>query len=446
METKISKNAILARSGVYEYSRRELKGLHLDPIPRAYDGIDVFRVYRPAAVLMANHQKFRKLTVQREHNAWITPENYRELAIGWTGDSSEMEYDAAKDEVLIKSTVELRDAEGLIAYDSGITEVSPGYDGHWIWKEGNYNGEQYQIVMDSIREVNHLALTVQGRGGRDVRIFDSRCTMNEGLKKYLSGLWHSAKKKAMGAMDSEIGPFRAKVDSLVAGRGTIDEAGVKTAIDELKGLMADLPESEEKGTLARVLDDFGVGLKEQDDATAKQAGSMLSDLFEKQEGDAMDDVIAKNDPYEKLAKDEADKKASPPAKDGAPAPKEEGKGEEGGAGSPGGSGTDPTTPKTPTDKKPEDGAPVVEPDGDEPLTGEEVKKLRAILAQAAPAGAADGDAGKAGDGKSAGEVDKKPDDAGKAADSAGEFRTSIATKESAQELDAFLDKHTFGRK
>ncbi len=255
------------------------------------------------------------------------------------------------------------------------------------------------------------------------------------VKKYLSGLWHSAKKKAKGATDSELGQFRAKIDGLIAERGKLDDAGIKSAVEELKGYLSDLPESDEKSTLTRVLDDFGVGLKDQDDATAKQAGDMVSDLYEKLETDASTDVE--------------------PAKDGAQEPKEGDKSAAaaGEGGTPGGSGAEPTTPKTPTDKKPEDGAPVVEPDGDEPLTGEEVKALRALLAKAtAPAaGVGDGcDGGKAGDSKSSAEGDKKPEGKkegdGKAEDSTGEFKTSVGTKESAQALDEFLDKHTFGRK
>jgi hypothetical protein len=443
MEQRITKNAIIARSGVYEYSRRELEGLGLFPVPKAYDGVDVFKVYRPAAVLMANHQKFSKLPIQREHNAWLTPDNYRDFAIGWTGDSCEMAYDKEKDEVVIKSTVNLLDAEGLIAYDSGITEVSPAYDGHWTWQEGEYNGKKYQIVMDSITKANHLALTVQARGGRDVRIFDSRCTMKEkgSLKKYLSGLWHSAKKKAKGATDSDLGQFRAKVDGLIAERGKLDDAGVKADVEELKGFMTDLPDSDEKGTLERVLEDFGVGLKDQDDATAKQAGDMVADLYEKLEGDAVADVEPAADgapAADKPAEPKPeDKPAEPPAKDGAPA---------------GGSGADPTTPETPTDKKPEDGAPAAEapaaePDGDEPLSAGEVKALRAILAQAGAAGAGDGCGGKTGDAKP---DDTKPKDNlagdGKADDSAGAFKTSVASATAAKGLVEFIDTNFFGRR
>ena len=423
MKERIAKDVIIARSGIYEYSRGELAGLGLREIPKVYDGIDVFKVYRPASVLMAAHDKFTKLPITREHVAWINPKNYRDHVIGWTGDSSVMIPSDDKNEVVIKSSVNLLDAEGIAAYDSGIREVSPGYSGHFVWKEGTYQDREYQIVMDSVSEVNHLALTVQGRGGPDVKIADSRCDMKlkEKAKKFASGLWHAAKKLAAGVTDSDLGAFRAKVDDLVGNRSTLDDSEIQKRVEELKGFLADLPESEEKGTLERVLEDFGVGLKDQDDATAAQAGKMVADLFEKLDGDAMADVSEKEEP----------------AKDGAPEgdkPKEDPKPAE----AAGGSGADPTTPKTPEDKKPEDGAPAAEahqePDGDEPLTAEEVKAVRALLSQGK--GAADGC--KVGDSEPP-KPDDKPEGDGTAEDSAGAFKTSIDTTKVGEGLVALLD-------
>lgn len=436
MKDLIVKDVVIAKSGIYEYARRELAGmipLGLVEIPKVYDGIQVFKVYRPASVLAAAQDKFTSLPIIREHSAWLSPQNYRDHTLGWTGDSSTAIMSEDKSEIIIKSSVKLADAEAIAAYDSGIREVSPGYTGHFVWKEGKYQGREYQIVMDSIAEVNHLALTVQGRGGPDVKIADSRCDMNlkEKAKKFASGLWHAAKKLAAGVTDSDLGAFRAKVEDLVGKRSTLDEAGIKSAVDELKGALADLPDSDEKGTLERVLEDFAVGLKEQDDATAAQAGKMVADLFEKLDGDAVADVTEKKEP---------------PAADGAPDP-EKPKGEPKPDTPAGGSGADQTTPKTPTDKKPEDGAPVppahAEPDGDEPLSADEVKALRALLAQGK--GTEDGCGGKVGDsdGTADPEPDKKPEGdqqpEGSVNDSAGAFKTSVGTTKAGEGLQAFLD-------
>jgi hypothetical protein len=424
MKDLIVKDVVIARSGLYEYSRKELASLGLKDIPKVYDGIDVFKVYRPASVLMAAHDKFTKLPITREHVAWINPQNYRDHVIGWTGDSSTMLMSDDKSEVIIKSSANVADAEGIAAYDSGIREVSPGYSGHFVWKEGAYQGREYQIVMDSISEVNHLALTVQGRGGPDVKIADSRCDMKlkEKAKKFASGLWHAAKKLATGVTDSDLGAFRAKVEDLVGNRPKLDDAGIKTAVDELKGYLGDLPESEDKGTLERVLEDFGVGLKDQDDATAAQAGKMVADLFEKLDGDAMADVSEKEEP---------------PAQDGVPDPD---KPKDEPASPAGGSGAGPDTPKTPTDKKPEDGAPDpaahAEPDGDEPLSADEIKAPRALLTKGAAPDGKVGDSSDPGEGAPSG--DRGPDD-GTVEDSAGAFKTSVGATQAGQGLKAFLD-------
>jgi hypothetical protein len=244
--------------------------------------------------------------------------------------------------------------------------------------------------------------------------------LKEKAKKFASGLWHAAKKLAAGVTDSDLGAFRAKIEDLVGKRSTLDEAGIKSAVDELKGALADLPDSDEKGTLERVLEDFGVGLKDQDDATAAQAGKMVADLFEKLDGDAMADVSGKEEP---------------PAQDGAPDPD---KPKDDPASPAGGSGADPETPKTPTDKKPEDGAPDphAEPDGDEPLTADEIKALRALLTKGAAPDGKVGDSSDPGEGAPSG--DQGPDD-GKVEDSAGAFKTSVGTTQAGKGLKEFLE-------
>lgn len=108
--------------------------------------------------------------------------------------------------------------------------------------------------------------------------------------KLFTGLFRAARKRTM-TTDNDMGMFRKKLDELVAGKDGLKEEEVVAKVDELKGFTADLPDSEDKAKLDRFLDDFKA-VKEQDEATAKEAAGMVADLFEKLDTAAMQDVPA----------------------------------------------------------------------------------------------------------------------------------------------------------
>lgn len=108
--------------------------------------------------------------------------------------------------------------------------------------------------------------------------------------KLFTGLFRAARKRTM-TTDNDMGMFRKKLDELVAEKDGLKEEEVVAKVDELKGFTADLPDSEDKAKLDRFLDDFKA-VKEQDEATAKEAADMVADLFEKLDTAAMQDVPA----------------------------------------------------------------------------------------------------------------------------------------------------------
>ena len=108
--------------------------------------------------------------------------------------------------------------------------------------------------------------------------------------KLFTGLFRAARKRTM-TTDNDMGMFRSKLEELVAGKDSLKEEEVVAKVDELKGFTADLPDSEDKAKLDRFLDDFKA-VKEQDEATAKEAANMVADLFEKLDTAAMQDVPA----------------------------------------------------------------------------------------------------------------------------------------------------------
>ena len=106
----------------------------------------------------------------------------------------------------------------------------------------------------------------------------------------LTGLFRAARKRTM-TTDNDMGMFRKKLDELVASKDSLSDEEVVKEVEELKGYTADLPGDDDKAKLDRFLEDFK-SIKEQDEATAKEAAKMVADLFEKLDTEAMQDVPA----------------------------------------------------------------------------------------------------------------------------------------------------------
>ena len=106
--------------------------------------------------------------------------------------------------------------------------------------------------------------------------------------KLLTGLFRAARKRTL-TTDNDMGMFREKLTELVEKKAELPDEEVAKRVDELKEMTIDLPESEDKSKLDLYLEDIK-SIKEQDDATAKEAASMVSDLFEKLDTEAMKGV------------------------------------------------------------------------------------------------------------------------------------------------------------
>ncbi len=106
--------------------------------------------------------------------------------------------------------------------------------------------------------------------------------------KLLTGLFRFARKRTQ-TTDNDMGMFRDKLTELVEKKDTLSDEDVGKYVDELKGMTCDLPDEDEKAKLDRFLEDFR-SVKEQDEATAKEAASMVADMFEKLDTAAMKDI------------------------------------------------------------------------------------------------------------------------------------------------------------
>lgn len=105
--------------------------------------------------------------------------------------------------------------------------------------------------------------------------------------KILTGLFRMARKRTQTKDGAE--DFRASLTALVDERESLTDEGVSKKVDELKAMITDLPDSEDKEKLSRYLDDFRA-VKEQDEATAKEAVNMVAGLYESLDSSASADA------------------------------------------------------------------------------------------------------------------------------------------------------------
>lgn len=173
------KNIRIAVSGLYDYAKEELPSLRI-PMPGqgAPDWVEdkrIYKVYRPAPALAAACDKFKMLPLTHHHpHAPVDGQNFRDVVVGFTGENPWVDYVKDTDEVGIRSTVMMCDEEALKAYDNGEIQLSPGYIADFEWKKGTApNGEEYDIIMKEITDVNHLALLPAGRGGKYAVVLDT---------------------------------------------------------------------------------------------------------------------------------------------------------------------------------------------------------------------------------------------------------------------------------
>jgi hypothetical protein len=171
------KNIRIAVSGIYDYAQEELPTLRLS-LQSAPEWVDrnkrLYKVYRPAAVLAGACDKFKSLPLVHNHpQTPVDGQNFRDLAVGWTGENPSVDYIGETNEVGIRSTMMMYDDEALNAYERGEIQLSPGYLADFEWKKGTApNGQEYDIVMKEITDVNHLALLRAGRGGDYAVVMD----------------------------------------------------------------------------------------------------------------------------------------------------------------------------------------------------------------------------------------------------------------------------------
>ena len=244
----VQKDVILCRSGIQIYSYNEVKmALGEPPVKK-----DFYREYRPASVVVKAQDLCRSLPVTKEHpDTWVTPDNWSSLAGGVLDkEVSVVALDGESDgEIGIKSNVTFFTRE-LYDYYINNKEVSLGYEctKHFV---DNASELGYDIILDEITTVNHLAITRAGRGGSSVAIIDS---IIGGLKPMRTGIfaWLKGKKQEDSSVATSFG--QKVLASVKNSKGTTEEeiAGeMKSVLDSVSVLK----DCEKKNTLVNAVKD-----------------------------------------------------------------------------------------------------------------------------------------------------------------------------------------------
>jgi len=166
-EGYIRATAIVTRTGIFLYNnpdgtlRRELR--------HPSDVWDEESISSMSLIPVTNNHPNNKL---------VNSKNFKELAIGFTGETIK------KDGDFILATLVITDHDGVdYVKNQGRKQLSLGYTVDLHQDDGVYKGERYDYRQKNIR-YNHLAIVEKARAGADARIaLDSMDTVEILLKK-----------------------------------------------------------------------------------------------------------------------------------------------------------------------------------------------------------------------------------------------------------------------
>ena len=246
------KDVILCRSGIQLYHKSELQSFITEDNKPAVEK-EWYKEYRPANVVVKAKDLFKSLPVTKEHpSEWVTPQNFSDLA----GGTLDKEIDVvaldgeSEGEIGLKSNITFYTNE-LYDYYLSNKEVSVGYKckKHFV---DNPDEVGYDILLDEITEVNHLAITRAGRGGSSVAVIDS---IIGGLKPMRTGIFAYLASKKQKVNDSAPSSFgKTVLEAVKNSKGTTEEE----LAGEMKGVldsMAVLKDCEAKTKLMDVVKD-----------------------------------------------------------------------------------------------------------------------------------------------------------------------------------------------
>jgi uncharacterized protein len=207
--------AIIGRAGILEYKNTD-SAVATAPIDLLSSGRKI-RVLRPEAEVFKpeSMETFAGRPVLNEHStAKVTPDNYRQHLVGATGTSVVRDGDALRADLIVY------DADTIAEINAGKAQLSQGYDATPVWTPGKdpVHGE-YDGIFTNILG-NHIAVTLEGRSGPEVRICDSK-TGEKTVKRTINGIEIDIHDSAVSIVDSLLSEVATKAKDLDEAKGKI---------------------------------------------------------------------------------------------------------------------------------------------------------------------------------------------------------------------------------
>ena len=238
------KDAIVARSGIYNYSYDEIVARgHTPKVKKAW-----YKELRPASVIVRSKDMFDLVPVpNKEHtDEYITPENFHTHVSGIVGGPIEVVALNDSQEIALKGRLAFFTKDAYEYYMAGNKETSADYESV---SELVDNPEEvgYDLLMTEIHFVNNVAITAHGRGGSKVRVQDNMPEPNSIDK--ITG------RHSMGALSRFLGfdksdkAFSAHVKDAIEKARTADAAGKEEALNGVMGMVSGFTESPAKQVL-----------------------------------------------------------------------------------------------------------------------------------------------------------------------------------------------------
>ena len=304
------KDVILCRSGIQLYHKSEVASFITEdnkpPVEKEW-----YKEYRPANVIVKAKDLFKSLPVTEEHpDVWVDSKNFKEL-VGGTLDK-EIEVVAldgeAEGEIGLKSNITFYTDE-LYNYYLNNKEVSVGYTcrKHFV---PNPEEVGYDIELDEITEVNHLAITRAGRGGSKVAVIDS---IIGGIRPMRTGIFAFLKSKKQAVNDSNFSFGKTVLEAVKNSKGTTEEE----LAGEMKGVldsMAILKDCEAKTKLMDVVKDC-FDNKEMAVSEEAELTSTLDSMWNEANSASLDGMTKATETDTKDSKDEEEEKENKDSKD-----------------------------------------------------------------------------------------------------------------------------------
>lgn len=314
------KDVILCRSGIQIYSYAEVVAALGEPPVKK----DFYKEYRPASVVVKAQDKCSNLPVTKEHpDVWVNPDNWDKLCGGIVGNEVSVVAleGESEGEIGIKSDLTFYTRK-LYDYYLENKEVSLGYTCKKHYVE-NPDEVGYDILLDEITEVNHLAITRAGRGGSSVAVIDS---IIGGLRPMRTGIFAYLASKMQKDSKEPFSFGKEVLNAVKNSKGTTEEE----LAGEMKGVldsMSVLKDCEAKDTLLDVVKDC-FDNKEKALANEGELTATLDRMWIDIHGDSLKEIAKA---FAKLSEPKAEG-ASVPAndtdpqnKDSEPEKKDEGK-------------------------------------------------------------------------------------------------------------------------